>query len=54
MNTYGEFVLIVVIILVIAGPVGFTRYRLFRRFVQSQESIADSLRKMAESQSKSR
>ena len=50
MQIYAELIVIVVILLVVVGPVGFVRYKLYSRFVQSQESIAESLRKMAEHQ----
>jgi hypothetical protein len=52
MDHVAELLIIFVVVMAFAGPVGFVRYRLYSRFVQSQESIAESLRKMAESQSK--
>lgn len=54
MHNYVELMFIFVILFLVAGPVGFVRYRLYNRFVQSQESIAESLQKMAENQTKSR
>ena len=53
MQNYAELIVIVVILLVVAGPAGFIRYKLYNRFVQSQELIAESLRKMAENQTTS-
>jgi hypothetical protein len=52
MNNFFEPILIIIVVLVVAGPVGFMRYRLFTRFIQSQESIAESLRKLVENQTK--
>ena len=53
MQSYAELILIFVLLFLIAGPIGFVRYKLYSRFVQSQESIAESLRKLAEGQAKS-
>jgi hypothetical protein len=53
MNNFVEVLIVFVVVMVFAGPVGFVRYRLYSRFVQSQESIAESLRKIAEGQTKS-
>ncbi len=48
-----EFVLIIVLLIAVAAPVGFIRYRLYRRSIKAQESIAESLEKLAENQPKS-
>ena len=53
MNSFVEVLIMVAVVMVLAGPVGLVRYRLYSRFVQSQESIAESLRKIAEGQTKS-
>jgi hypothetical protein len=50
MHNYVELILIVFILVVIAGPVGFVRYRLYLRYILSQESIAESLRALAEAE----
>gem|GEM_PF-2937275 len=50
MRSFAELIVIVVILLVVVGPASFIRYKLYSRFLQSQESIADSLRKIAEHQ----
>jgi len=54
MNNFLEPILIIIVVVVIAGPIGFMRYKLFTRFIQSQESIAESLRKLVENQTKSK
>ena len=48
-----ELVLILVVLIAVAVPVGFIRYRLNKRSMKAQESIAKSLEKLAESQPKS-
>jgi hypothetical protein len=52
MNNSIELLVILLIVLAIAGPIGFIRYRLFMRFIQAQESIAESLKKLSEAPKK--
>jgi hypothetical protein len=52
MNNLYELLLILVIVITIVGPVEFVRFKLYNRFVRSQESIAESLRKIVENQAK--
>jgi hypothetical protein len=54
MNSFPEIILIIVILLGVAGPMGFMRYKLFIRFIRAQESIAESLNKLVEIQTKRR
>ena len=48
-NTLEPF-LTLFVILIILTPIGKIRYQLYKRFVQSQESIAESLKKLGENQ----
>jgi hypothetical protein len=52
MHNFFEPIIIVIVVLAVAGPIGFMRYKLLTRFIQSQESIAESLRKLVENQTK--
>jgi hypothetical protein len=54
MHNYFEPILILIVILIVVAPIGFMRYRLFIRFIQAQESIAQSLQKLVENQTKSK
>jgi hypothetical protein len=53
MNNFIELLFIVVLLFFVVGPIGFIRYKLYSRSIKAQESIAESLRKLAESQTKS-
>ena len=52
MHNFFEPILILIILLIVVGPIGFMRYKLFIRFIQAQESIAQSLQKLVENQAK--
>ena len=54
MHNFIEPIIILIVLLVVVGPIGFMRYRLFMRFIQAQESIAQSLQKLVENQIKSK
>ncbi len=54
MHNFFEPILILIILLIVVGPIGFMRYRLFIRFIQVQESIAQSLQKLVENQTKAK
>jgi hypothetical protein len=47
-------ILIVVLMIAVAGPVAFARFSFMKRKLTSLESIAESLKKLVELQSKQR
>jgi hypothetical protein len=53
MNNYVESIFIFVLLIFVLVPIGFIRYKLYSRSIKAQESIAESLRKLAENQTKS-
>jgi hypothetical protein len=48
MNNLPELLLVLVVVVLVAGTTGFTRHKMYRRYIESQESIAESLRKIAD------
>lgn len=48
MNNPRELVLILLIVLAIAGPAAYVRYRFTQRHIRAEESIAESLRDILE------
>jgi hypothetical protein len=54
MNNTLEPILLVIVLLAVAGPIAFMRFSMTKRHLSALESIAESLKKLVELQSKQR